>query len=171
MDKQTISYPIDVLFPSSKLSSEEVYESLSVARIDLLNAICQPYAYFNSNRPDFESICTYLGMKCVEAMGGVWMWEGTGFQMHKKILDMGAGVYMFGRHIVENQIKFDPMYTVMHMERMCDKHNLTTIKCPAEGGLDLMYSHDPIPNPVFDNSKYIPALRGYYSVIGTGGAR
>lgn len=171
-NSQTSEYPIDILFPSEKLSSEEVRSRLPVVFIDLLHMVKNtPQIYFDSNRPGFDIIAFHLGMQCVKAMGGVWLWEGSALAMWTKIHDMGAGVYFHGRRVVEQQSKFDPMFTVIGMEVICDKHKLNSFKCPGIDGTDLLYSHDPIPNPVFDNSKYIPALRGYYSVIGTGGAR
>lgn len=169
---KTLEYPIDILFPSAKLSTDEVRERLSPVHCELIRMLQDvPQIYFATNRPRFDIIAIHLGMQCVESMGGVWLWEGSAISMWNKIHDMGAGVYFHARKVVDIQSKFDPMFTVIGMEVMCDKHRLNSVKCPGIDGTDLLYSHDPIPNPVFDNGLYIPALRGYYSVIGTGGAQ
>lgn len=89
----------------------------------------------------------------------------------KRLSKLGFGSYHYMLYAESSKVDVPSYLRVLQAELFCTRYGLKSQKLPAGDGNDILFSLDKIENPVFDNAKYIPSLRGYYTIIGAGAAR
>lgn len=91
----------------------------------------------------------------------------------QELLEAGVAVnnYITNFHTDEHQT--DKRYLLRYIENLCERHNLNNHRSPGYGH-DVIYSKTPLDHVVgakFDNSLYLPPLKGYWAIVGKGSAR
>lgn len=188
------SWVLNTLFPMTKdeLEAREAWvESKSegepplsrvlTAEQDSLFKLVHKHAsdYYSSNRPYLNSVAIMMAMTSMwgeqQVLGhdyrGAFLYAGDCDAMFTRLLIQGQGAMDFLRYNLAQEVNVDPMLAVIRAEQLCYKYGMRNHRMPTGDGTDIVFSRDEIPNPKFDNVKYIPSVAGYYTIVGKGAAR
>lgn len=135
--------------------------------------------YYAQNKPYLNSVAIMMAMTSLygeqqvlgTAYRGAFLFAGSCEAMFSRLVMQGQGAMDFMRYNLAQEVTGDPMLAVIRAEQLCYKYGLRNHRTPTGDGTDIVFSLEPIANPVFDNVKYIPSVAGYYTIVGKGAAR
>lgn len=128
--------------------------------------------YFASCNPDKYAIYTYLACCALDPKVGIsdHAPDASLGDLMLALFNAGKGIYHYASNVLIDQTNIDPRLAVLSLEANCNRHNLHSLRMPTGNGEDVFYSCTPLEHyPVFNNVTYIPALKGYYGIVGKGG--
>ncbi|MNT35873.1 hypothetical protein D3C72_1719200 [compost metagenome] len=128
--------------------------------------------YHASCKPRLDAIHAVLGIQSLDPELVEYRRAARYPDMQTDIHNRGQGAFDYARQVLIDQTHIDPRFAVLKLEAESLRFGINNLRMPAGNGMDIMYSRDPLPDyPGFDNTVFIPALHGYYGIVGTGGAR
>jgi len=161
----------DVLYPDAASDTTPGQEKNKTQLAVCAIVLADIEDYRSMCRVEADALHTRLGINSVAGIEGIWLWTGDSAEQIARIRAAGKAVHEYLLHNVAQQVHASPEHAVLHLQMLCSTYNLRSFRRPAGDGKDILFSLDPIDNPVFDNEKYIPSTEGYYTIIGTGSAR
>lgn len=128
--------------------------------------------YFQTSHPEADSIYVFLAIEALNPEKGLHWFpaEATTAEMLHDLLLSGRGIYNYAKRQLIDQTHIDPRFAILSLEAFCDRHRLGSLRMPTSCGMDVFYSRTPLAHyPRFDNQLFVPALKGYYGIVGKGG--
>lgn len=128
--------------------------------------------YFQTSHPEADSIYVFLAIEALNPEKGLHWFpaEATTAEMLHDLLLSGRGIYNYAKRKLVDQTHVDSRFAILSLEAYCDQHKLNSLRMPTGNGMDVFYSRTPLEHyPRFDNQLFVPALKGYYGIVGKGG--
>ena len=127
--------------------------------------------YFDSASPSATAVYTFLAFEGLDPKEGYHISEGKHvIDLFARFVDLGKGAYDYIARRAVQQTHVDPRFIVIRLADDCRRYGVRTLRAPTAKG-EVMFSLDPLQHHKnFDNQTFIPAIGGYYGIVGKASA-
>lgn len=123
--------------------------------------------YFDSASPSATSVYTFLAFEGLDPKEGYHISEDKHvIDLFARFVDLGKGAYDYIARRAIQQTHVDPRFIVIRLADDCKRYGVRSLRAPTSEG-EVMFSLDPLEHhKKFDNQIFIPAIGGYYGIVG-----